>query len=391
MQQLKMKPKSVTLIDGVRALKDRVLAASSQIEKDYGLPDDLIAGLRDIGLFRATWPKSLGGSELDLLELLYALEELSSYDGSVGWVGTFAAVGGLTAAHLSPEAIAELYPSVDSVSAGQYAPVGKAERVDGGYIVNGRWSFGSGCLHSDVMTGGVIVTSNGEPVRNADGKVDARSVVMTIDKVELMQGSWRTTGMRGTGSLDYAVRDVFVPESHTFDYFAEARFDGPLYASPLLFLCAHLPMPLGIARAAIDSTSDLAQTKRYPPSTRLLRDDEFAQTKIAEAEAMLGSVRAWVYEVVGDIWDSLRRGQDLTSRQKAMFRLCLVHTTRVAHDIVLMLYDVAGSSAIKQESQMDRLLRDIMTVSQHRVVSSRMYRPAGKVLLGLKVENDPFF
>jgi alkylation response protein AidB-like acyl-CoA dehydrogenase len=380
-----------SLLAGIKSLEPRIREAADQIEADQCLPPDIIAAFRDIGLFRASWPKSFGGSELDYMEMLEAVEELSRYDGSVGWLGTFAGISGMMASHLAPEVIAQMFPSADSVTAGQYAPVGKAERVDGGYRVSGRWSFGSGCRHATALMAGVMVTENGQPARVPDGKVETRMIMIPVGQAEIFLDSWNTSGMRGTGSHDYAVTDLLVPEGQTFSFFDPPRFDGPLYASPMLFLGSHVPMPLGIARAAIDYVVDLAQTKRYPPGPRMLRDDDYAQVEVAQAEAMLGSVRAWTYEVVRDFWATLCRKEEPSARQKALFRLSLVHVSRVALEVVQKMYDVAASSAIKQNSPMDRLMRDILTVCQHRVVSPRMYRPAGKALLGVKIENDPFF
>lgn len=380
-----------SLRTALKALEPSIREAADRIDAERCLPPDLVNALRASGLFRASWPKALGGSELDLIEMLEACEELSRVDGAVGWVGTFAAISGMAAAHLKPEAVSELFADADSVVAGQYAPIGKAERIPGGYKVSARWSFGSGCRHASVMMGGVVVTRDGQPVRLEGGAPEARMVMFPPADATIHMDSWNVSGMRGTGSHDYSVTDLFVPESHSFSYFDPPIYDGPLYASPLLFLASHIPMPLGIARASIDIVSALAQTKRLPPGPRFLRDDDVAQVAVAEAEATLGSARSWAYEIVRDIWSTLSAGDAPSSRQKALFRLSLVHVTRAARDVVSKMYDVAGSSAIQQTSPLDRLMRDMRTVCQHRVVQTRMYRPTGKALLGLAVENDPFF
>ena len=380
-----------TLLAKIKALEPQIRAAADEIEANQCLPVELVDALRATGLFRATWPKSLGGLELDPLSQIEALEELSRVDGSVGWVGTFAAISGLSAATLDPTTVAELFPNPDIVTAGQYAPVGRAERVEGGYRVTGNWSFGSGCRHAEVISGGCFVTENGELVKNEKGRPEPLIVYVKKEQANIDLDSWHVSGMRGTGSHDYSLTDHFVPARHSSDSRFAARRDEPLYAFPALFLFSHVPMPLGIARAALDYIYRLGDSKRNQATGRLLKENGEAHEAVAKAEASLRSARAWVFEVIGDIWGSQNRGEELTTEQRALFRLCLLHVTRTARDVVLQVYDLAASSAIQQQSPIDRLMRDIQVVCAHVVVQPKMYRPAGKVLFGLEVGNDPFF
>ena len=380
-----------TLLAKIKTLEPQIRAAADEIEANQCLPVELVDALRATGLFRATWPKSLGGLELDPLSQIEALEELSRIDGSVGWVGTFAAISGLSAATLDPTTVEELFPNPDVVTAGQYAPVGRAERVEGGYRVTGNWSFGSGCRHAEVISGGCFVTENGELVKNEKGRPEPLIVYVKKEQANIDLDSWHVSGMRGTGSHDYSLTDHFVPARHSSDSRFAARRDEPLYAFPALFLFSHVPMPLGIARAALDYIYQLGDSKRNQATGRLLKENGEAHEAVAKAEASLRSARAWVFEVIGDIWGSQNRGEELTTEQRALFRLCLLHVTRTARDVVLQVYDLAASSAIQQQSPIDRLMRDIQVVCAHVVVQPKMYRPAGKVLFGLEVGNDPFF
>ncbi|MDB5698806.1 MAG: putative hydroxylase [Alphaproteobacteria bacterium] len=384
-------PEAPSLLAGIKALELQIRAAADRIEEERCLPDDLVEALRATGLFRATWPRSMGGLELDPLTQIEALEELSRYDGAVGWVGTFAAISGLLAAHLDPVGAKELFASPDVVSAGSYGPMGRAERVEGGYRVNGKWSFGSGCRHSDVMSAGCFVTVNGEINRLADGQPEYRVAMFPKSSAAVDLGSWQVSGMRGTGSHDYRLTDLFVPERHTFDDLDPPHHPGPLYAFAPLFLYSHVTMPLGIARSAMDYIYALGDSKKVVPAMALLKEHGDAHEAVAKAEAALRSARSWVYDVIGDLWETLCRGDAPSAEQRSLFRLCQVHVTHVAKDVVLQMYDVAGSSAIQQKSPIDRLLRDIMTVSAHRIVQTRMYRPSGKMLFGLEVKNDRLF
>ncbi|MBQ0799421.1 MAG: acyl-CoA dehydrogenase family protein [Porticoccaceae bacterium] len=380
-----------SLLERIKALEPQIRAAADSIEAEGCLPDDLVEALRATGLFRASWPRSMGGLELDPMTQIEVLEELSRIDGSVGWAGTFAAIGGLLASTIDPVAALELFPNPDVVPAGQYSPRGNAERVEGGYRVTGKWSFGSGCMHADVITAGCFVTVDGEVQMRDSGMPEVCSVMVPKTSVNILRDSWNVSGMRGTGSYDYTMTDVFVPAAHVSDSSYSAYHDGPLYQFPALFLFSHAPIPLGIARAALDYLYELGETKRVQPSNRLFKEQGEAHEVLARSEAALRSARAWVFEVIEDIWDTACRGEEISKQQRALFRLCLVEVSRVARDVVLRIHDVIGSTAIRSNSPIDRLLRDINVVCAHIVVQQKMYRPVGKVLFGLEVKNDPFF
>jgi alkylation response protein AidB-like acyl-CoA dehydrogenase len=376
------------VLDAVRALQPQVEAAVSTMEQERMVPMPLIDQLRGLGVFRMSWPRKLGGYETDIPTQLEIFEEVSRLDGSLGWVASFGALTGITACRLDPTACKELFPTPDTVAAGQYAPIGRAERVKGGFKVTSHWSFGSGCRHADVMTGGVTVYEDGAPRLGPNGRPEERTVVFPKEQCTILLDSWDTVGMRGTGSHDFTVEDLFVPYEHTFNYFDPPRHDGPLYNFAPLFLYTHCPVPLGIARAAIDETIALGSRKRIWPSGRYLKEDAKFQEIIAEAEAALGAARAYVYSAVGDLWDALACGRAPTTHERALFRLCQIHVSRVAKDVVTQMYDAAATSALQRGNPLDRHLRDVLTLCQHRVVQTKMYRPVGQVLLGVGSKDD---
>lgn len=378
-----------SLLDSVRALEPQIRAAEDFLERECRLPEPLFEALRKTGLFRVSWWKSYGGLELDPLTQMDVLEELSRVNGSVGWIGTFGGLTGLIAAMLEPAAIPDFFPSADHTAAGQYAPMGRAEKVPGGFKVTGRWSFGSGCHHAHAMHSGCVVFENGSP-RLVNGQPEIRQMTFLKEKCEILADSWNTIGMRGTGSYDYSVKDLFVPYEHSFSYFDPARRDAPLYAFPGLFLFSHLPVPLGIARGAIESFIGLSSAKRLAPGGRFLREDSGVQETVAEAEAALSAARCYAYDVVGDIWETVCRGSELSRRQRAVFRIALIYVTHVCKDVVASIFDAAASSSIRHGNPLDIQMRDMLTLAQHRVVQSKSYRPGGRILLGLET-NDPFF
>lgn len=377
------------VLAAVRALEPMVKAAANQIEADRRLPSALVCAIQEAGVFRMAAPRVYGGGELDPMAQVRVVEELSRMDGSVGWLAMIGAAGGPMAAFLAPDVARRLYGQVDCVAAGQIRPPQHAEVVDGGFRVSGRYRFASGCQHATMMTCGCLLFENGKPLMRPDGQQKARVMLVPASKVTIVD-TWDTTGMRGTGSHDFVVDNVFVPSEESVSIFEPPHCSGPLYKYPPLYLVCHAGVPLGIARAALDSMYELCATKEMMPSRQLLRDDTQMQETIASAEASVGAIRCYVYGTLEDLWETLCRGDKPSARQCAEYRLMIVHSHRVAKEVISALYDAAATSAIFRGHPLERQMRDILTACQHRVVHPRMLRPAGRMLLGLEPE-EPFF
>jgi alkylation response protein AidB-like acyl-CoA dehydrogenase len=205
--------------------------------------------------------------------------------------------------------------------------------------------------------------------------------------------TWYTTGLRGTGSNDIVVRDLFVPEEHTFS-FQDAQLvkrSGPLYAFPFMFIAKGPGTALGIARHAIDTLTETAAGKparRYTLGERVevpkvLRDDVYVQDAVGRAETLLTSARAHVFDVVGDLWAGLLDGRQPTHRQ-LLFTTLYPHSVGLCVEAVQLIYKAAGGGAVYQKGPLDRCLRDILTANQHVVATARTYEMAGRLLLGLE-------
>jgi alkylation response protein AidB-like acyl-CoA dehydrogenase len=378
------------MVEAVQALAPQIRAAIDSMDADRCLPPALVQAMKKTGLFRASLPRAYEGLELDPLTQIQVVEELSRLDGSVGWCGGFGALSGIVCAFLAPATVQQLYGDPDTVTAGQYAPMGQAEQVKDGYRVSGRWGFGSGCRHAEMMMAGCTIVENGAPRRLANGQPEIRIMLFPTTSCTILLDTWDTTGLRGTGSHDYTVQNLFVPVEHSFSFFDPPRCEGPLYTLPNLFLFGHASFPLGIARGAIDTVVELSAQKLMWPSGRLLREEGQVQEAVAQAEAALGAARSYVFSVLGDLWETLCRGSTPSPRQRALFRIALIYVHRVAKEVVSSMYDAAATSAIHRSNPLDRQMRDILAVCQHRVVQAKMYRPGGRLLLGLD-PNDPLF
>jgi alkylation response protein AidB-like acyl-CoA dehydrogenase len=304
-----------------------------------------------------------------------------------------AAAASYVSGFLSPAAAERWFGPADACLAGQLAPTGRADRVEGGYRVSGRFGFASGSGHATMMIAGCQVFEGGEPARHPNGRPVVRSLIFPPSSCTVLD-TWHTTGLWGTGSHDYLVEDLFVAEEDGWDPAGPMHRTEPLFRYPPLFLVPHAGVPLGIARSAIDAVTDLAADKDIAPrgarSERrsTLADDPRAHEAIARAEATLGGARALTYQVVEELWEVLLRDERVPKRLRGMYRVMMTHAHDTGRDVVGSMYDLAASSSIYRGAPLDRHLRDIHTACQHRMVHTRVYGPAGRLLLGLD-SGDP--
>jgi len=388
-------PAESGIVAAAQALAPMILESASTMEADRRLPAKVVEALRALGAFRMAVPRAYGGLELDPMTQVRVVEELSRINGSVGWCAMISSAGSFASAFLAPP-VAQRFFGHDNFSlAGQVVPVGRADVVDGGYRVTGRYRFGSGCQHASMIIGGCVVFEGGTPRRLANDRPEVRVMMFPPSACQILD-TWYTTGLAGTGSNDYLVNDHFVPSEESWSFLERPQCAGALYRFAPLFLVPHAGVPLGIARAAIDSVVELASRKELMPdphklvASRLLRDDSRAHEALAIAEGSLASARSFVYCSLEELWATLERGEKLSPRQRAMYRIMLITVHRVAKEIVTTMYDLAATSAIYRSHPLDRLMRDITTACQHGVVHPKMYRPAGRMLLGLE-SGDPMF
>ena len=204
---------------------------------------------------------------------------------------------------------------------------------------------------------------------------------MPAERCEILD-TWTTTGLRGSGSHDFAAEDVFVPAEQTFNpWTSPIQREGPLYAFPFMFIVNGAGVPLGTARAAIDALVELASGKRLLGGTGL-QDAAWARTAVARAEVLLGGARGYVFDALGEFWETLVKGDTPTLRQRAGFRLALAGASELCVQAVDLMYQTAGGSSVYATSPLDRLFRDAHTVHQHISNSPRVFEVAGQMLLG---------
>jgi len=360
-----------------RALAPALRARADEIEQARRLPADIVELLRGTGVFRMGFARSWGGPELTSVEQTEVIEALGYGDAAVAWCAMIGSDTGLYASFLDRAVAERIFPSLDTITAGLLFPNGRAEIVPGGYLLSGRWQFGSGVTHADWVISGAFLYRDGNPEPGDDGSPhDSKLFLVPRADVEVID-TWHTTGLAGSGSCDYTITDVFVPDERTVTFDNVRSGTGPL-AQPEVHMRNMPGVALGVARAALDHARDAALAAGRA-------DDYRTQVTLADCEADLAATRHGVYGALRRQHEVLTAGNDLgalTPLERAALPLSRRHAFRTARSIVTRLYDLLQTSAIYRPSPLDRWLRDTTTMCQHIVAQDRILQTAGAHLLG---------
>jgi indole-3-acetate monooxygenase len=376
------------IIATAASLAPLITSAREQAEAMRCTPPTVIEALAAAGMLQMFLPRSLGGAELAPLAAFHAIEELSKADGSVGWCSMIATVLSQFTGWLDPDAARAMVGApADFRAAGSLRPQGQAREVDGGYRVSGRWNFASGVTYARWLYCTCRVMDGDTPRLSPTGTPLTRAAWVPVASARI-EDTWSVVGLRATGSHDFIVDDVLVDKAFTSS-FAEPAFEpGQLYSSRLFFVTLWVIVAanaLGIARGAIDAFVELAG-RSSTSSPVPLRDRAAVQSRVAEAEAILGAARAFVLDTVAVVWDGAG-GAD-PSLAIAQARLAITHAIHEAVRATDVVFHAAGTNAIYSANPLERHFRDVHVVVQHNAAFAVHYESAGKVLLGLR-PSDP--
>jgi alkylation response protein AidB-like acyl-CoA dehydrogenase len=243
------------------------------------------------------------------------------------------------------------------------------------------------------LVGGCLVFENGEK-RLVNGFPEMRIVYVPRNKGTIIEDSWQVSGLAGTGSNDFTLEEVFVPEEYSHRLGPGMprgkHFQSPLYTTYPLISAFAFPMgavALGIAQGAIDAVMELAQTKKPAGQSDTLRDRTVFHFQLADAVALVESARAWLYASVEQVWEVAMTGRPATREERGRLVLAAANATRSAAKATDIAYTAAGGTANYLRSPLQRSLRDIHALTQHVATSPQQWERGGRLLLGL----DPLF
>ncbi|MBT9383567.1 hypothetical protein KM176_06840 [Pseudooceanicola sp. CBS1P-1] len=374
--KLTQQPEFLALLDEIRSRRD-------EIHQKRHVPRDIVAMMKKARIFRSATPTKFGGDAMAPHHFLKMVEKIGEVDGSAAWVAAFGSANTYIAA-LPDEAQAEIYATgPDQVYAGGLYPLQKAERVDGGWQVSGRWKFASGCMGADWI--GVGIVGSDSVQRAAEGlPPEVLMAVAPAAEVEIIE-TWDVMGMQGTGSHDTQVKDRFYPDMWTCKRGAMGIYDEALYRYPPLAFQAqvHAACNLGLARAALDLATQMSGGAKLMPGAPRLADRAYFRTGLAEGEARMRAARAYYYEMAEKAWDELAHNAEVSPETNNLLRLSASHAARAATDTIQHCFRISGMAAIQEGHQMQRILRDCLVVTQHAALNDVTMENAGAVLSGL--------
>lgn len=347
----------------------------------------VVRALGDAGLLRILAPRSYGGEEATGVEFMHLVERIARVDGSAGWTAmTLNEEIEISAGYVDGTTMRQVCTSSPAVVvAGSGAALGRAVPVDGGWRITGRWPFVTGGPVADqIVVGATVEGPKPRPLCFA---------LVPAEQVRILD-TWDAVGLRGSGSHDITLEDVFVPaeRSGVVANGRETLVDSPLFRLPpsLRFPFPKVGVATGVARAAMAEFSDLAQGKKARISRTLLRDRPDAQLALARAEALVGAGWAFATEMVETIWALAEAGEPVPDDVHARTRLACTHAVASCVEAVEVLCTSAGTTANLVTSPLHRYLADVRAVPQHVMVGRFNDLQAGRVLLGLAPE-DPLF
>jgi len=377
------------LVARARALAPAVAAAASEVEATGALPPDLLDGLHEAGVFRMAVPAAYGGLDASPLTCARVVEELAVADGSVGWCAMIAWQTAAMGAMLPARGAQEVFAGPRSVTCGVARQTGKAHAVDGGYRISGRWPFASGSLHATWFGAECAVVEGDQQVRNSAGDPVGRMFFVPHDQVTI-HNTWLTGGLRGTGSNDFSVQDVFVPGHRSFQMLVDPPvLPNPRYRNQCLEFIGHGAQALGVARGLLEAARAFAPGKIAYGGKPLHQSPRF-QSDFALAQALVESGRSYLHGTVAAFWDRIQAGHESTQPERARVRLATSLALQNSVRAVDLLYAGAGTSAFFTASPFERRFRDIHAAAAHVMIGTAVVEAAGRVALGLEPE-FPFF
>ncbi len=318
-------------------------------------------------------PVAYGGPGASPVDMIDAVGEVARGDGAAGWCAAIASTTSSLAAFLDPAVAAQIFPTSATATGGVFAPNGSGVADDDGYRVTGRWQWGSGTQHCAWIVGGAMCDDGSQ-----------RICFFPAAQVDF-HDTWHSVGMRGTGSLDISVDDVYVAADHTVRAGGGAvHVDEPLAHFPNFTLLALgiAATALGVARRALDELGELASSKRPQFSSRTLAASGFAQTEYARAEAQWRSARSYLRDEVAAAWVIAGSGAPVPVASRVAMRLAAAHAASTCASVVDSAWTLAGGSAVYETSVLGRCLRDAHVATQHIMVAPKLNETLGKFLLG---------
>ncbi|WP_340685132.1 3-hydroxy-9,10-secoandrosta-1,3,5(10)-triene-9,17-dione monooxygenase oxygenase subunit [Amycolatopsis coloradensis] len=380
------------VIAGIRELLPVLRERAQEAEDARRVPEESVKALQETGFFKLLQPKTFGGLEADPVSFYTAVKLVASACGSTGWVASILGVHPWHLGLFEAQAQQDVWgDDTDVRISSSYAPMGKADVVDGGYRLSGRWSFSSGCDHATWVLLGGPVFKDGKPV-------DFCTYLVPISDYTI-EDVWDTVGLRGTGSNDIIVNDVFVPKHRALSFIATSKCKtpgqeinpGPLYKLP--YGSVHpstITAPIiGMAQGAYDAHVEYQGKRvRAAYAGERSKEDPFAKVRIAEAASEIDAAWLQLTHNIDELYQLACKGEKLPFPTRLRVRRDQVRGTERAIFAIDRLFENSGGRALRAGTPIQRFWRDAHAGRVHAANDAeRAYVMFGTGAFGLPVEN----
>jgi indole-3-acetate monooxygenase len=373
------------VLSRIAALAPLIAKHTREIEQNRRLPEEIVSGLKSARIYGMLVPRRYGGLELDAPSAVQVIAALAKLDGSVGWNAMIGHAGSLIPFLVSPTLCEEIFrDGKDHIIAGSGQPVGKAERVPGGWQVTGDWPFASGCQNAEWIAGTCVMMEGGSPIdaTHTPGPM-IRTCLMPAEHWEI-RDTWHTFGLKGTGSHHVTLTDVLVPDANFFEFPFGTSFapDPVLGKFPEIIVLAHAAVAVGIAEGAIMDLAQLAGAgiKQLFMTTPLVETERFKEG-LARLDAELMAARALLEAQIARVWDNPERSTAKDLARVAEQAQAAIWITAACIRVAEGCFELAGSRAVYESSPLQRRVRDLRVAAQHVAVHPRNYIVAGAAVL----------
>ncbi len=372
--------KTIDLATTLDAFMPRIAQAADAIDEDREIPTELVAAMAEAGLFRLLLPADLHGSDTSYPVFVKAVQAIAEIDGSTGWCVNQGNVWATFERGLPDATRHEIWDDPRAVIANGPPLEQSAQPADGGHILSGRWWFSSGSRHATWLAAQATDESGAE--------AEVRLFLLPESEAELLD-TWHVAGLRGTGSHEFRVDDLFVPYERSFPRVADMP-TRPLHAIPssLLFAGGFAAVALGVARASLDFALNLAEDKAQRFERRPLRDQVWVQDRIGHAETRWQAAHSFLHTTVAETWASALIDWRLSPHELALLRMAATDAIRRAEEVVDLAYVVVGTDGIFQDRDFQRRYQDMKVITQHLQARMTHYEALGKFFLGLGFDAD---
>jgi 3-hydroxy-9,10-secoandrosta-1,3,5(10)-triene-9,17-dione monooxygenase len=361
-----------TVLAGVTDLLPAFRQRAQEAEDRRVLPAESVKALAETGFFRLLQPASAGGLEADPLTFFTAVRLIASACGSTGWVASVIGVHPWQLALFPPQAQQDVWGADPATRmSSSYAPTGRARKTEGGYRLDGRWSFSSGCDYATwVLLGGIVVNDEGQPT-------DFCTFLLPISDY-VIDDVWDTVGLRGTGSNDIVVDDAFVPEHRALSFTDVTKCvcpgqqvnTGALYRVPFgsIFTYAITAPVIGMATGAYAAHVEYQRGRvRAAYAGQKAAEDPFGQVRIAEAAGLLDAAWWALERNMTELMAHARAGEKIPLPLRLRVRRDQVTGTGQAIRAVDLLFENSGGRVLKTGTPIQRFWRDAHAGRLHAI------------------------